>query len=656
MWPVVGVTTEIKGTAMPIITLPDSSQREFDHPVTVMEVSESIGPGLAKATLAGKVNDKLVDASHLIEDDANLTIVTNKDPEGLDIIRHSGAHLMAQAVKELYPEAQVTIGPVIENGFYYDYAYEPGFTPEDLEKIEKKMQELAKADLLVSRSVKSRDEAVAFFREMGEEYKAQIIEAIPQDEELSLYSQGEFIDLCRGPHVPSTGHIKAFKLMKVAGAYWRGDSNNEMLQRIYGTAWQDKKALKAYLRRLEEAEKRDHRKLAKKQDLFHFQEEAPGMVFWHPKGWAIYKIVEEYISARMREHGYQEIHTPQVVDRSLWEKSGHWEKFHDDMFTTHSEHREYAIKPMNCPCHVQVFNQGLKSYRDLPLRLAEFGSCHRNEASGTLHGLMRARNFTQDDAHIFCTEDQVQSEVSNFIDMLFEVYRDFGFDDVIIKLSTRPENRVGSDEVWDKAEQSLELALNNKQLEWELQPGEGAFYGPKIEFSLKDCIGRVWQCGTIQVDFSMPERLGASYVSEDSSKQVPVMLHRAIVGSMERFIGILIENYAGSFPVWLAPVQAVIISITENQSDYAKKVADSLKNQGFRVELDLRNETIGLKIRDHAMQRVPYQIILGGREQENNTVAVRTRDGEDLGAMQLEDLVQRLNHDIACLGRTNLED
>jgi len=641
---------------MPTITLPDNSQREFEQPLTVMQVSESIGPGLAKATLAGMVDDKLVDSSYLIEKNSTLRIITDRDPEGLEILRHSCAHLMAQAVKELYPEAQVTIGPVIEDGFYYDYAYEPGFTPDDLVKIENKMQELSKADLEVSRSVKTRDEATKFFRDIGEEYKAQIIESIPQNEELSLYTQGGFTDLCRGPHVPSTGKIKAFKLMKLAGAYWRGDSNNEMLQRIYGTAWKDKKSLKAYLKRLEEAEKRDHRKLAKKQDLFHFQEEAPGMVFWHPKGWAIYKVLEQYISSKLLQHGYQEINTPQIVDRSLWERSGHWEKFRDDMFTTRSENREYAIKPMNCPCHIQVFNQGLRSYRDLPLRLAEFGSCHQNEASGTLHGLMRVRNFTQDDAHIFCTEDQIQDEVSRFIDMLFGVYRDFGFDDVIIKLSTRPENRVGRDETWDKAEKALELALHNKDLEWGLQPGEGAFYGPKIDFSLKDCIGRIWQCGTIQVDFSMPERLGANYVSEDSTKQVPVMLHRAIVGSMERFIGILIENYAGAFPVWLAPIQAVVISITENQSGYAKKISDILRNQGFRVEGDLRNETIGLKIRDHAMQRVPYQIILGAREQNDNTVAVRTRDGEDLGVMSLDSLIQLLNKDIACLGRTNLED
>ena len=641
---------------MPTITLPDNSQREYDKALTVMQVSESIGPGLAKATLGGMVDDQLVDASYLLDKDSNLRIITERDPEGLEIIRHSCAHLMAQAVKELYPEAQVTIGPVIEDGFFYDYAYEPGFTPEDLVKIEKKMQELTKANLEVTRSVKSRDEATAFFRDMGEEYKAQIIESIPSNEELSLYTQGDFTDLCRGPHVPSTGKIKSFKLMKLAGAYWRGDSNNEMLQRIYGTAWADKKSLKAYLNRLAEAEKRDHRKLAKKQDLFHFQEEAPGMVFWHPRGWAIYKIIEGYISAKMQMHGYQEINTPQVVDQSLWERSGHWDKFRDDMFTTSSESRDYAIKPMNCPCHIQVFNQGLKSYRDLPLRLAEFGSCHRNEASGTLHGLMRARNFTQDDAHIFCTEEQIQTEVSMFIDMLFEVYRDFGFDDVIIKLSTRPEKRVGNDDVWDKSEQALELALNNKDIEWELQPGEGAFYGPKIEFSLKDCIGRVWQCGTIQVDFSMPERLDASYVNEDSTKQVPVMLHRAIVGSMERFIGILIEHYAGAFPVWLSPIQAVVISITEKQSEYAKKVAEILKNQSFRVEVDLRNETIGLKIRDHAMQRVPYQIILGAREQDENIVALRTRDGEDLGAMSLEKLTERLNGGIARLGRNNLEE
>ena len=641
---------------MPTITLPDNSRREYAQQLTVMQVAESIGPGLARATLAGVVNDRLVDASHMIADDSTLRIITDRDPEGLHIIRHSSAHLMAQAVKALYPEAQVTIGPVIEDGFYYDYAYEPGFTPDDLIRIEKKMAELARADLPVSRSVKRRDEAIEFFRAIGEEYKARIIEAIPQNETLSFYSQGDFIDLCRGPHVPSTGRIRAFKLMKLAGAYWRGDSENEMLQRIYGTAWPDKKALKAYLRRLEEAARRDHRKIAKKQGLFHFQEAAPGMVFWHPSGWTVYKIIERYISRKMREQGYHEIHTPQMLDQDLWQRSGHWDKFKEAMFTTHSENRDYAIKPMNCPGHIQVFNQGLKSYRDLPLRLAEFGSCHRNEASGTLHGLMRARNFTQDDAHIFCTEQQVRGEVARFIDMLFDIYRDFGFTEVIIKLSTRPAKRVGADALWDKAEQALAAALDNKGLAWERQPGEGAFYGPKIEFSLKDCIERVWQCGTIQVDFFMPERLGAHYIDEDSAKQTPVMLHRAVVGSMERFIGILIENYAGAFPVWLAPVQAVLISITEKQAEYAKKVCENLKNRGFRATLDLRNETIGLKIRDHAMQRVPYQLIVGGREQDDNTVAVRAREGKDLGAMSVDDFILRLERDSARLGRTDSED
>ena len=641
---------------MPIITLPDNSQRKFNNAVTIMQVSESIGPGLAKATLAGMVDGVLVDASYLIEKDSNIRIITEGDPEGIEVIRHSCAHLMAQTVKELYPSAQVTIGPVIDDGFYYDYLYEPGFTPDDLVKIEQKMEKLIKNDIKITRSIKTRDEAIEFFRNINEEYKAQIIESIPENEKLSLYTQGTFTDLCRGPHIPSTGKIKAFKLMKVAGAYWRGDSSNVMLQRIYGTAWQDKKSLKAYLNRLEEAEKRDHRKLAKKQDLFHFQEEAPGMVFWHQRGWAIYKVVEEYISKKMNQHGYKEIHTPQVVDVSLWKRSGHWDKFRDDMFTTSSENRDYAIKPMNCPCHVQVFNQGLKSYRDLPIRLAEFGSCHRNEASGTLHGLMRARNFTQDDAHIFCTEEQIQDEVSNFITMLFEVYRDFGFDEIIIKFSTRPDNRVGSDEIWNKAEKALELAIEKNKLEYELQLGEGAFYGPKIDFSLRDCIGRIWQCGTIQVDFSMPKLLGASYIDEDSSKKAPVMLHRAIVGSMERFIGILIENYAGSYPVWLAPIQAIVLSISENQIEYTKKVSNILQNQGFRVEHDLRNETIGLKIRDHAMQRVPYQVILGAREQDENTVTVRTREGEDLGLMTLDNLTKRLEDDIDCLGRINLED
>jgi threonyl-tRNA synthetase len=635
---------------MPTITLPDESQLQFDQSMSVMQVAAEIGTGLAKATLAGKVDDVLVDASCLIENDSRLQIITDRDPEGLDLIRHSCAHLMAQAVKELFPEAQVTVGPVIEDGFYYDYAFERPFTPDDLEAIETRMKELAEQDFEVMRTVMARDEAVKFFLDMGEEYKAEIIKAIPENEQLSLYSQGNFTDLCRGPHVPSTGKLKAFKLTKLAGAYWRGDSKNEMLQRIYGTAWADKKSLKAYLHRLEEAEKRDHRKLAKKHNLFHFQEEAPGMVFWHPNGWSIYKTVEQYIRAKMRRHGYREVNTPEIVDRSLWERSGHWDKFREDMFTTSSENREYAIKPMNCPCHIQIFNQGLKSYRDLPLRLAEFGSCHRNEASGTLHGLMRARNFTQDDAHIFCTEDQIQDEVTHFIDMLFEIYADFGFDDIIIKLSTRPENRVGSDEVWDKAEKALEIALNDKGLEWELHPGEGAFYGPKIDFSLRDCIGRVWQCGTIQVDFSMPGRLDAYYIAEDSSKQAPVMLHRAIVGSMERFIGILIEHYAGALPLWLAPIQVVVISITENQVEYAEKVTETLRNQGLRAEADLRNETIGLKIREHAMQRIPYLLIVGGKEVDNNTVAVRTRGGEDLGGMSLDAFLDNLNKEIASRG------
>ncbi len=636
-----------KEKTMPVITLPDGSKRQFDQPVSVMEVAQSIGTGLAKATLAGKVDNRLVDASALIEQDAELQIITAKDEEGVEVIRHSTAHLLAQAVKRLFPDAQVTIGPVIENGFYYDFSYARPFTPEDLKAIEKNMQQLVADDIEVKRFILSRDEAVKFFRELGEEYKAEIIESIPANEDLSLYQQGDFTDLCRGPHVPSTGKLKAFKLMKIAGAYWRGNSNNEMLQRIYGTAWADKKELKEYLHRLEEAEKRDHRKLGKTLDLFHAQEEAPGMVFWHAKGWAIYQQVEQYIREKLRVNGYGEVKTPQVVDRSLWEKSGHWDKFGDMIFTTHSENRDYAVKPMNCPCHIQIYNQGLKSYRDLPIRMAEFGSCHRNEPSGTLHGLMRVRNFVQDDAHIFCTEDQIQDEVSTFIDLLFEVYKDFGFEDVIIKLSTRPENRVGDDSVWDKAEHALELALNNKGLDWELQPGEGAFYGPKIEFSLKDCIGRVWQCGTIQVDFSMPGRLDASYVAEDGSRQVPVMLHRAILGSLERFIGILIENHAGTLPVWLAPVQAVVMNIVDRQAEYAEEVKEALEKQGFRVKIDLRNEKIGFKIREHSMQRVPYLLIIGDKELETKTIAVRTQKGEDLGGLTLEQLSGRLRDEIA---------
>ncbi|MEO7557918.1 MAG: threonine--tRNA ligase [Gammaproteobacteria bacterium] len=635
---------------MPTVTLPDGSRREYAQPVSVAEVAASIGAGLAKAALAGKVDDKLVDTSYLLDHDARLSIVTERDPDALDVIRHSAAHLLAQAVKELFPDAQVTIGPVIEDGFYYDFAYQRRFTLEDLAAIEAKMTELAEQDLPVSRSVMSRDEAVAFFRTMGETYKAEIIQGIPANEDLSLYRQGNFIDLCRGPHVPNTGKLKAFKLTKLAGAYWRGDSNNEMLQRIYGTAWTDAKALKAYLHRIEEAEKRDHRKLAKQLDLFHIQEEAPGMIFWHDNGWRLYQEVQQYMRGVMRDNGYQEIRTPELVDRSLWEKSGHWEKFRDDMFVTESEKRDYAIKPMNCPCHIQVFNQGLKSYRDLPLRLAEFGSCHRNEPSGTLHGLMRLRNFVQDDAHIFCTEEQIQGEVSAFIDLLFKVYADFGFQEIIIKLSTRPPNRVGADEVWDKAEQALELALNSKGLDWELQPGQGAFYGPKIEFSLKDSIGRVWQCGTIQVDFSMPERLGSYYIAEDGSKRVPVMLHRAVLGSLERFIGILIEEHGGAFPTWLAPVQAVVLNITDKQAEYALKCEEILRKQGLRVKSDLRNEKISFKIREHTLQRVPYLLVIGDREVEQNTVAVRARNGNDLGAMPLQAFIDRTRAEIVSRG------
>ena len=641
---------------MPTITLPDNTQREYEKPLTIMQVAQDIGPGLGKAAIAGYMDDELHDACELIENDTHLRIITNKDPEGVEIIRHSFAHLMGHAVKQLYPNAKMAIGPVIQDGFYYDIDTETPLTPDDLQKIESRMNELIKKDYDVIREVVSHDKAMQTFIERDEPYKQEIIDEISDNEIIKLYYHEEYTDMCRGPHVPNTRHLRHFKLTKLAGAYWRGNSDNKMLQRIYGTAWQDKKSMKQYLVQLEEAEKRDHRKLGKKQDLFHFQEEAPGMVFWHQKGWAIYKVIEEYISEKMKQHGYEEIHTPEVVDISLWKQSGHWDKFRDDMFTTSSENRDYAIKPMNCPCHVQVFNQGLKSYRELPIRLAEFGSCHRNEASGTLHGLMRARNFTQDDAHIFCTEEQIQGEVSNFITMLFEVYGDFGFDEIIIKFSTRPDKRVGSDAIWDKAENALKLAIDKNKLECELQPGEGAFYGPKIEFSLKDCIGRIWQCGTIQVDFSMPELLGASYIAEDSSKHTPVMLHRAVVGSMERFIGILIENYAGSYPVWLAPVQAVVVSITENQTEYTKKVLKILKKQGFRVEDDLRNETIGLKIRDHAMQRVPYQIILGAREEQENKVAVRTRNSDDLGSMTLEDFIQRLEGDISRLGRIDLEE
>ncbi|MFZ4702998.1 MAG: threonine--tRNA ligase [Candidatus Methylumidiphilus sp.] len=627
---------------MPVVTLPDGSQREFDRAVTLRQVAESIGAGLARAAVAGKVDGQLVDLAFNIESDANVAIVTPRDSEGVEVIRHSTAHLLAQAVKSLYPNAQVTIGPVVEDGFYYDFAFERPFTPEDLQTIEKKMEELAAQNLEVKRSELPRDEAIRFFRGLGEDYKAEIIESIPQGDTLSLYTQGEFTDLCRGPHVPDTGKLKAFKLMKIAGSYWRGDSNNVMLQRIYGTAWAEKKDLKDYLHRLEEAEKRDHRKIAKTLGLFHLQEEAPGMVFWHPAGWTLWQTVEQYMREVFRNNGYQEIRTPLIVGRSLWEKSGHWDKFQDQMFTTASEERDFAIKPMNCPCHIQVYNQGLKSYRDLPLRLAEFGSCHRNELSGVLHGIMRVRGFTQDDAHIFCTEEQVQAEVSEFIDLLHRVYADFGFNEVLVKLSTRPVQRVGSDEVWDKAEAALDQALNSKGLAFDLQPGEGAFYGPKIEFSLKDCLNRVWQCGTIQVDFSMPERLGAVYVAESGSKQTPVMLHRAILGSMERFIGILIEHYAGFFPLWLAPTQVVVLNITDRQAEYAQSIAKELGIKGLRVKTDLRNEKIGFKIREHSMHRVPYLLIVGDKEVEAQTVTLRTQNGNDLGSFTLSDVENKL--------------
>ncbi|HEY0961336.1 MAG TPA: threonine--tRNA ligase [Pseudomonadales bacterium] len=636
---------------MVTITLPDGSKRNFDTPVTVLQVAESIGPGLAKAALAGKVDGKTVDASHLITADATLSIITARDPEGIDVIRHSCAHLMANAVKNLFPSAQVTIGPVIENGFYYDFAFERAFTPDDLAAIEKEMERLSAADIKVERSLMSRADAVAMFSTMGEKYKAEIIESIPSAEDLSFYRQGEFIDLCRGPHVPSTGHIKAFKLMSVAGAYWRGDHRNAMLQRIYGTAWGDKKALANYLHLLEEAERRDHRKIGRKLELFHFQEEAPGMVFWHPKGWTIYQVIKHYMQDIWRQNGYLEINTPQLVDYSLWEKSGHAAKFKDEMFSVESDSRMYAIKPMNCPCHVQVFNQGLKSYRDLPLRLAEFGACHRYEPSGSMHGLMRVRAFTQDDAHIFCAKKDIQSEVSKFIALVEQVYNDFGFTDVSLKLSTRPANRVGADDIWDEAEQALETALNNTGKPWDLQPGEGAFYGPKVEFTLKDCMGRPRQCGTIQVDFSMPGRLGAEFVAEDNSRQVPVMLHRAIFGSFERFIGILIEHYEGSFPAWLAPTQAVVLNITDRQADYCANVVKSLENKGFRVEADLRNEKIGFKIREHTIQRIPYLLVAGDKEVEAGTLAVRDRSGKDLGVMPLDAFVNLLEQDVNRRGR-----
>lgn len=632
---------------MTVVRLPDGSERVFDQPVSVMDVASAIGSGLARAAIAGKVNGKLVDADSQIDGNCDLAIVTEKDAEGLEIIRHSCAHLLAHAVKELFPDAQVTIGPVIDDGFYYDFSYKRAFTPEDLIAIEKRMLEISKRDLKIERKVLERSDAIDFFKQQGEYYKAQIIESIPGDEDLSLYSQGNFTDLCRGPHVPTTSKIKVFKLMKVAGAYWRGDSNNEMLQRIYGTAWTNKDDQKDYLHRLEEAEKRDHRRLGKQLDLFHVQDEAPGMVFWHPKGWTLWQQIEQYMRSVLSQNGYQEIRTPQILDKNLWVRSGHWENFRENMFTTNSDERDFAIKPMNCPGHVQIFNQGLRSYRELPIRLAEFGSCHRNEASGALHGIMRVRAFTQDDAHIFCTEDQIQGEVVRFIDLLKSVYADFGFKELLVKLSTRPQKRVGSEAQWDKSEAALEAAVNEAKLEWELQPGEGAFYGPKIEFSLKDCIGRVWQCGTLQLDFSMPDRLGAEYVAEDNSRQVPVMLHRAILGSLERFIGILIENYAGAFPLWLSPEQVVVLNISRGQADYAQEVATQLKHHGIRVGLDLRNEKITYKIREHSLQKLPYQIIVGDEEIRTNKVAVRNRAGEDLGQMTLQAFIERLKEELS---------
>ncbi|MDQ5948131.1 MAG: threonyl-tRNA synthetase [Pseudomonadota bacterium] len=621
------------------ITLPDGSVREFDSAVTVLDVAKNISPSLAKATLAGVVNDKLVDVSHSISSDANLRLITEKDAEGLEVIRHSTAHLLAQAVKQLFPMAQVTIGPVIENGFFYDFSFERAFTPEDLVSIEKKMAQLIEKNLPLERVEMSREDAILFFESIGEEYKVEVISSIPAGEIISLYRQGDFIDLCRGPHVPSTGKIKAFKLMKLAGAYWRGDSKNEMLQRIYGTAWRNKDELKEYLHLLEEAEKRDHRKLGKQLDLFHLQEEAPGMVFWHPKGWKIWLVIEQYMRGELEADGYQEIKTPQIVDRSLWEKSGHWEMYGELMFATNSENRDYAVKPMNCPCHIQVYNQGLKSYRDLPLRLAEFGSCHRNEPSGSLHGIMRVRNFVQDDAHIFCTEEQMESESIKFIDLVYRVYQKFGFAKIEVKLSTRPEKRVGEDHLWDAAEDALAKALECKGLAFTLQPGEGAFYGPKIEFALKDCLGREWQCGTLQLDFNLPNRLGASYIAEDGSKKVPVMLHRAALGSLERFIGVLIEHHAGHLPFWLAPIQVVVLNISEKQAEYAAKVCRQLIDLGVRAEVDTSNEKVGYKIRQQTMQKIPYLLVVGDNEVANEQITVRKQDGSDLGAMSVAEFM-----------------
>jgi threonyl-tRNA synthetase len=638
---------------MPSITLPDGSVRAFDGPVTVHQVAAAIGPGLAKAALAGRVDGRLVDTSFVIDGDASLAIVTARDEDdALELLRHDAAHVMAQAVQELYPGTQVTIGPAIENGFYYDFARDQPFTPEDLERIEARMREIVKRDLPIVREVWDREQAKATFGGLGERYKVEIIDdIIPVGEEVSIYRQGDWFDVCRGPHLPSTGKLgEGFKLMKVAGAYWRGDSRNPMLQRIYGTAWRDKKELAAYLHRLEEAERRDHRRIGKQLDLFHFQDEAPGMAFWHARGRIIYRLAEEYMRSKLEQYGYQEVETPQVLDRSLWERSGHWDKFAGGMFTTHLDEHDFAIKPMNCPGHIQLYNQGLKSYRDLPLRIAEFGVVHRNEPSGTLHGLMRARRFTQDDAHIFCTEDQLQAEVATLIDMVFETYRDFGFDQIALALSLRPEKRVGSDELWDKGEAALDKALRDKGLEFRIQPGEGAFYGPKIEFTLHDSIGRAWQCGTIQVDFSMPGRLGARYIAADNSEQVPVMIHRAILGSVERFIGILIEHYAGLLPLWLSPLQAVVMNITDRQAEFATEVAKTLREKGFRADVDLRNEKIGFKIREHTLQRVPYLLVVGDREVQSREVAVRDRGGKDLGTMGLDALLGRLESEVASRG------
>lgn len=640
---------------MPIITLPDGSQRSFDHPVSVLEVAQSIGAGLAKATLAGKVNGKQVDACDVIDADATLQIITPKDEEGLEIIRHSCAHLVGHAVKQLYPNAKMVIGPVIDEGFYYDIAIDRPFTPEDMAAIEKRMAELIEKDYDVIKKMTPRAEVIELFKSRGEEYKLRLIDDMPDEQAMGLYFHEEYVDMCRGPHVPNTRFLKAFKLTRISGAYWRGDSKNEQLQRVYGTAWADKKQLAAYIQRIEEAEKRDHRRIGKQLDLFHLQEEAPGMVFWHPNGWTVYQVLEQYMRQVQRENGYVEVRTPQVVDRILWERSGHWSNYAENMFTTASENRDYAVKPMNCPCHVQIFNQGLKSYRDLPLRLAEFGACHRNEPSGALHGIMRVRGFVQDDAHIFCTEDQVKKEAADFIKLTLQVYADFGFSDIAMKLSTRPAKRVGSDELWDRAEGALAEALNESGLAWEYQPGEGAFYGPKIEFTLRDCLGRNWQCGTLQYDPNLPERLDASYIAEDNNRKRPVMLHRAILGSFERFIGMLIEHYAGSFPAWLAPTQAVIMNITDKQADFAREVEKTLNQSGFRAKVDLRNEKIGFKIREHTLLKVPYLLVIGDREVETRSVAVRTREGVDLGSLPIEQFASQLQQAVSRRGRQDLE-